>query len=286
MYTLSSILKTLAQKIDRFDAELLLAHTLKKPREFILTYPEYKISWWQKRKFFSTVKKRASGIPIAYITGHKEFFGLDFFVNKYTLVPRPDTETLVESILSVLKRKQENSEICILDIGTGSGCIPIALAKNTQTKNIQFFASDISKGALKTAKQNAQKHNVAISFFEGSLLTPFLKTSSLLSYSQILLVANLPYLTQEQFDEEISIQKEPHSALVAEDQGLALYKELLKQIQQLIQTKKIKIISFFEIDPTQTQTLSKFIQDHFKNAEIEVIQDLAKSDRIIKTIFY
>lgn len=278
--TINSLIKTASKKIDRFDTELLLCNILQKSREFLLTYPEYNISWWQKQKFFWAVKKRARGIPLAYITGHKEFFGLNFFVNKYTLVPRPDTEILVESVLSSLSNT--NEKLTLIDIGTGSGCIPIALSKNIKNKNTKIFATDISKSAIKAARKNAEKHNANITFLQGSLFTPFLKNPSLISDTQILLTANLPYLTQEQFDAEFSIKHEPHSALVADDQGLALYKKLIHQIKDFSYNKKTTFTYFFEIDPSQSKALSEYILQIFENAKIEIIKDLAGSDRVVK----
>lgn len=270
--TIFSLLKTAIQKIDRFEAELLLAHTLKKNREFVVTYPEYKISFSQKYKFLSLVKKRASGIPLAYLTGHKEFFGLDFVVNKHTLVPRPDTEILVENVLKNIKNNPAN---ILIDIGTGSGCIPISIAKNT-AQNIQVFATDISKHALTIAKQNAEHHHVHIQFLQGNLLEKIAQKN--IPLKNIILTANLPYLTEEQFNAEKSIQQEPHSALVADDAGLALYKELLTQIQQ----NNVTGIFFFEIDPSQSQTLSPYIAKIFPNSKIEVIKDLCGRDRMIQ----
>ncbi len=270
--TIFSLLKIAIQKIDRFDAELLLAFVLKQSREYIVTYPEKKVSFFQKYRFLSLIKKRNSGIPLAYLTGHKDFFGLDFLVNKHTLVPRPDTEILVEKVLEELKN---NPAHIFIDIGTGSGCIPISVAKNTN-QNIQFLATDISKPALKIAKQNAEHHHVQIQFLQGYLLEAIFQKD--IPLQNIILSANLPYLTQEQFDEEKSIQQEPHSALVADDAGLALYKELLTHIQQ----NNVTGTFFFEIDPSQSQILSEYITKIFPNSKIQVIKDLCERDRMIQ----
>ncbi len=277
--TIATLLTIAITKIDRFDAELLLAYILQKPREFIVTYPEYKLSFFQKYKFLRLVKKRASGLPLAYLNGHKNFFGLNFFVNKYTLVPRPDTEILVEEVLKELKSVTPSTdEITIIDIGTGSGCIPISIAKNTPQKNIQIFATDISHQALKVAQQNSKYHKVQIHFLQGSLLEEKIKKNIPFQNTKILLTANLPYLTQEQFNTERSIQQEPYTALVADDQGLALYKKLLKQIKQYTISGTI----FFEIDPSQSLTLSEEIKKLFQTAKMEIIKDLCGRDRIIK----
>jgi release factor glutamine methyltransferase len=270
--TILSLLKIAITKIERFDAELLLAYTLKTSREYIVTYPEKKVSFFQKYRFLSLVKKRASRIPLAYLTGQKNFFGLDFLVNKYTLVPRPDTEILVEKVLEELKN---TSAKILIDIGTGSGCIPISIAKNTN-QNIQFFATDISSSALKVAQKNTEHHNVNVQFLKGNLLEAILQKN--ISLQNIILTANLPYLTQKQFDEEKSIQKEPHSALVADDAGLALYKELLTQMQQ----HNVTGTFFFEIDPSQSHALSEYITKIFPNTKIQIIKDLCGRERVVQ----
>ncbi len=270
--TISTLLKTAITKIDRFDAELLLAFVLKQSREHIVTYPEKKVSFFQKYNFFSLVKKRASGIPLAYLTGHKNFFGLDFFVNKYTLTPRPDTEILVEEVLKEIKNTSKN---ILIDIGTGSGCIPISIAKHIP-QNIQIFATDISSSVLKVAKKNAERHNVNIQFLKGTLLEAILQNN--IPLQNIILTANLPYLTQKQFDDEKSIQQEPHSALVAADAGLALYKQLLTQIQQNNSTGTF----FFEIDPSQSHPLSEYITKLFPNSKTHIIKDLCERERVIQ----
>ncbi|HBB37975.1 MAG TPA: peptide chain release factor N(5)-glutamine methyltransferase [Candidatus Magasanikbacteria bacterium] len=278
--TISYLLQVASTLIDRLDAELLLAHVLDKPREFLIAHDDEKIgivATWQFRKL---VKKRKNGIPLAYLTGHKEFFGLDFFVNKHTLVPRPDTELMVEEVLQEIK-KTRNQEITLIDIGTGSGCIPIAIATSIkQYNNITIFAADISKKALKIAKKNANKHNIDITFKHGNLLAPLHSTFCIL-HSEIIITANLPYLTQTQFDEEPSIQHEPHSALVADKQGLALYEELLEQIK----TYHLTPITYLEIDPTQTSQISAIITRIFPHATIEIKKDLSGKDRVVTIIF-
>ncbi len=274
--------------LDLFDIQILLAHVLKKPREWVVSHPEFTLPWLANFKLQRLFRLRAKGVPIAYLTGHKEFFGFNFLVNKHTLVPRPDTEILVENVISVIapgrvgREHTEAKQSLLIDIGTGSGCIPIAIQKTLQQKNpsyqLETIATDISKKALEVAKKNAQIHKTNITFLQGNLLEPIINKKIDLSNKQILLTANLPYLTQEQFDTEASIQKEPHSALVAEDNGLALYKRLLSQIQET----HIPLTAWFEIDPSQTTPLSKYIQDVFPHAKIQILKDLCDKDRVIQ----
>lgn len=276
---LQLISKAIAQgSVDRFDTELLLAHTLKKSREFVVAHHDFFVPWIKRFRFQRLVAKRSHGVPIAYLTGHKEFFGLDFLVNKHTLVPRPDTEILVEAVLKEIKNIPAG---ILIDIGTGTGCIPIAILKNTNQKNIQTFATDISQKALTVARKNARRQAVPIHFLSGNLLTPLFKNILSFENTHCILTANLPYITQEQFDTEPSIQHEPYLALVAPDHGLALYKELLTQIHQMPIDSLLSVTCFFEIDPSQSTLLSKEIQKIFPQSQIHIQKDLSKRDRII-----
>ncbi len=279
MTTIKNLLIVGTKKIDRLDAELILAHVLKKKREFVITHPEFLVPCFPKFRFQNSVSKRTKGIPLAYLTGHKEFFGLDFLVNKHTLIPRPETEVLIEEALKEIKKNTT-----IIDVGTGSGCIPISIIKSLKA-NSTTYATDISAKALRMARKNAAKHAVEIKFFKGNLLEPIIKNYDLLTIgSELIITANLPYLTQKQFDEEVSIQHEPHSALVAEDNGLALYKNLLNQIQFLISNFQFRISAFFEIDPSQSLPLSKHVHNLFPNPEIKIIKDGMGNDRVIHII--
>ena len=285
--TIKQLLKS-SNKIDPLDAELLLAHTLGKPREFVLAHLDETIYNIHIIKYKILIKKRVKGIPLAYLTGHKEFFGLDFFVNKNVLIPRPDTEVLVEEAVHEIKRlsAQDGSasgvkdyEITLVDIGTGSGCIPISILKTSKHQNIKTFAIDISKQALRVAKKNAKKHGVEIKFLHGNLLSPFInlipkppKTYNLV------ITANLPYLTNKQFADEPSIHHEPKLALIAKDQGLALYEELLEQLANL---STYKLACFFEIDPDQSKPVTKLIKKHLPEAKVEIKKDLAGLDRVV-----
>ena len=269
----------------------MLAHVLGKSREWVLSHPEKTVNKIQILKYKYLIKKRARGIPLAYLTKHKEFFGLDFFVNKNVLIPRPDTETLVTLALEHLSTKAQD-KITLIDVGTGSGCIPISIIKTLKHsaqggsalggKNIKTFAIDISRRALRVAKINAKKHAVKINFLHGNLLSPFINLIPKLPKTyNLVITANLPYITKEQFAAEPSIHHEPRLALVAEESGLALYHKLLKQISLLVTSYKLQVTSFFEIDPSQSQSITKLIKSILPTAEIEIKKDLAGLDRIV-----
>jgi release factor glutamine methyltransferase len=264
--------------LNTLDLTILLSHTIKKTREFIFAHPEYVLSIYQRIRFWYYLKKYKQGIPIAYITGHKEFFGLDFFVNKHTLIPRPDTELMVEEAC-----KQITNNTLLIDIGTGSGCIPIATTK-TAAKKIKVIATDISAQALKIAKKNARHHNVNIQFLQGDLLgpvVPYIQQYTLYNpHCTTILTANLPYLTEEQFKKELSIQHEPYRALVASNEGLGLYETLLQQIKTLYDLQ-LTIHVFFEIDPSQTKKINSLIKKYLPTAATKIKKDLAGRDRLV-----
>ncbi|HCW74922.1 MAG TPA: peptide chain release factor N(5)-glutamine methyltransferase, partial [Candidatus Marinimicrobia bacterium] len=166
--------KLTAKKINlpHLEAEILLSEILKKPREFILAHGERALTKPQITDYKLLIKKRLKGMPIAYITGEKEFYGLKFKVNKNVLIPRPETELMVEE---ALKLTADGTPAAIIDVGTGSGCVIITLAK--QIANCEFLATDISAKALAVAGQNAKLHGVAkkIKFLKGDLLEPIAK---------------------------------------------------------------------------------------------------------------
>lgn len=287
MKTIKQLLNWAIKQIDLLDAQLLLSHTLDKSREFIIAHPEKKVSKFSIFNFQRLVKKRKKGIPIAYLTGHKEFFGFDFIVNKNVLIPRPETELVVELATKEIKSivQSPKSKVYLIDIGTGSGCIPISILKTLQLYNsttLTTFATDISKKALRVARQNARKHSANITFLQGNLLEPLLKRSLFTDHCSLIITANLPYLTQEEFKHEPSIGREPKKALIAKKQGLALYKELLRQIKKLLQLYNFTTLTtFFEINPHQTTAMQSLIKTHFQGANIEIKKDLSGLDRIV-----
>lgn len=296
MKTIQELLSS-AKDMARIDAEILIAHVIKKSREFVVAHSETNIEHDDVEKIQELFKRRAAGEPLAYLTGHKEFYGLDFEVNKHTLIPRPETEQMVKLALDKIR----DGKTFVIDVGTGSGCIPISIGKEMRNKKsarnathsvaggLEIVASDVSRGALEVAQRNAQKYNVNITFLHGNLLDPIPFED--LNVENVIVTANLPYLTEDQFKDEPTIQHEPKSALVAEDNGLALYKELLEQIKTLISPRpelrtkadfQFPISLFMEIDPTQSQPLSTYIKTLFPNPIINIHKDFAGHDRIVE----
>lgn len=268
-----------------FEAELLLAFALKKEREFLLAYPEKQISASVLTKYKKFINARARNTPFAYLCGYKYFYGLKFIVNKNVLVPRPETEMLVEE---VLHRTGGMQPAIIIDIGTGSGCIPIAIAKELGLKASSscFFAGDISATALAIAKKNARCHDVAaaIKFYKGDLLEPFLKLLNkpqiIEHYAQIFITANLPYLAPRQIKASPTIQKEPWLALAAGKDGLKYYRKLFKQIRALAFPLP-EITLLIEIDHTQKNSLQKLLKQIFPQADFAIKKDLGGHYRLV-----
>ncbi|MFA5061787.1 MAG: peptide chain release factor N(5)-glutamine methyltransferase [Patescibacteria group bacterium] len=257
---------------DNLDLDLLRAHSTLKNREFLYTHPEYKPNFWQRLKFRYFLFKYHRGYAVATITKHKEFFGLDFYVDKNVLIPRPETELLVENAIDKCRK---NPGAVLIDVGTGSGCIPISILKSIAPANTKVYAIDISKSALRVAKINAIQHGVKINFMHSDLL------KSLPDFDQshrLIITANLPYLTREQFNREPSIKKEPKIALIADNtNGLAIYENLLRQIRQL----KNHITVFLEIDPAQADKIPELIKKYLPQAEFEIKKDLSGLDRTV-----
>ena len=309
---MNSIQQILSQtKIDPKEAEILLAHVIKKPREFVLAHPEFKIDDLRFKIIKKLISKRAKGEPIAYLIGHKEFFGLDFVVNKNVLIPRPDTEIMVEEVIKKfqisLPRRQAGDfrfqNAILIDVGTGSGCIPISILKNLSYNpspyegearrgfRLQTFAIDISKKALQIARLNAKKNKVKIKFLHGDLLEPISDLRFQIS-DLIIITANLPYLTTKQYHNSLSIKHEPKNALVAGKDGLRYYKKLLTQTRHLFLNLKSpacrrgrEIYIFLEIDPSQTKSITLLIKKILPNTNVQIIKDLAGLDRIVKVCY-
>jgi release factor glutamine methyltransferase len=214
--------------------------------------------------------------PIQYILGETEFFGLPFKVNQHVLIPRPETEELVSLVVQSLKFKVESSHtINILDIGTGSGCIAITLAKNL--KNVTVYALDVSNEALKVARQNAELNQVEIKFIEADIL----KTDGVSDLKFDVIVSNPPYVReQEKLQMKPNVlNNEPHLALFVDDENpLQFYKAITNFA---VNNLKENGMLFFEINEYLGDEMMQLLKaHHFKNIELK--QDIFKKDRMIK----
>lgn len=237
------------------DAEVLLAYVLKKDRAFILSHGEKQLTPSQITKFKRLVTLRAQHYPLAYLVGKKEFYGLNFFVTPVVLVPRPESEQLVDlAIFSYNK----NPDSTIIDLGTGSGCLIISLLTqiNRKLKQPKAIAIDLSTSALNIAKRNSKQNHISnIRFIQSDLLSIFLKKPTLISKSiNILILANLPYVPLKIIKKESSIFREPQLALAGGNDGLDVYRRLAEQVYKLQKQINVTMTILCEINPEQKKS--------------------------------
>ena len=258
---------------------LLLENKLNLQRIDTVLKPDFIIDDTILSELKSTVKRLQKEEPIQYILGETEFYGLPFIVNKNTLIPRPETEELVEWILLEIAKIQGciTPTLSVLDIGTGTGCIPISLAKNLT--DVKITAIDISSEALKVAKQNATLNNVEITFLEMDIL----KTHQLEKQYDII-VSNPPYVRELEKAEIKNnvLQNEPHLALFVEDHTPLIFYAKIADLAKQCLTKEG--ILFFEINQyLGKETIEMLEQKGFKNIALK--KDVFGNDRMIQASY-
>lgn len=254
------------------EAELLLAHLLNQPRTYLWAHPEATLTPQQAADYVACVRRRAAGEPLPYITGQIEFFGLIFGVTPDVLIPRSETEILVEVALDWVKA---HPDAVAVDVGTGSGCIAVALAVGAPS--LRLYATDISPAALRVACANAERHNVAerITFLEGDLLAP-------LPEAVDLIVSNPPYVTEEEWDAlPLSVRQEPRTALLSGADGLDAIRRLLQQAQTRLRSGGLMLV---EIGERQGKAAQALAQAAFPKADVAILPDLAGKDRVLKIV--
>ncbi len=262
---------------------LLSQHILEMRRIDVSLNHDIKISKNDEEAFQNSIDKLKKQEPIQYIIGETEFYGLPFKVNDSVLIPRPETEELVDWIIS--KFRIQNSEFRILDIGTGSGCIAIALASNLP--NVKILALDISKKALQIAKFNAELNNVNVEFIEANILKwqqeTGIKNLELEDLKLDVIVSNPPYvraLEKEKMSTNV-LNHEPHLALFVEDNNpLLFYREIIHLARKVLR-KKGEL--FFEINEYLGKELVRLLNDE-GFVDVVLKTDIFGKDRMIKGI--
>ncbi len=215
------------------------------------------------------IKRLEQGEPVQYIVGDVDFYGNIIKVNKNVLIPRPETEELVEKTNKLIKEVFQNKELKILDIGTGSGCISISLKKLIPESNVT--ACDISEKALEVASANAISNNTPIEFIKSDIF-------SNINDKYDCIISNPPYIRYDEEIMDIVKNNEPHEALYAPDNGLYFYKEILKKAKQYLNNR---FIIAFEIGELQGNEIVSIAKEYFKECQIYKEKDLRNFDRFI-----
>jgi release factor glutamine methyltransferase len=253
----------------QIDSRVLLAHILNKPQSWLLAHPELNLTQEQIKLLDANLDQLKVGIPLPYVIGEWEFFGLKFNITPDTLIPRPETEMIVETALEWLKKNPKRSEA--LDIGTGTGCIPISIAVNVPI--INFTAVDISTEALNTAKSNAVIHdmNDRISFVLSDLFEN-------IDGKFDLICSNPPYIPTDTLQNLEVFEKEPTLALDGGDDGLTIIRKILAEAAEHLLPGGMILI---EIEARQGDAVNKIASENFPSADNIVKKDLAGHDRLL-----
>lgn len=277
---------SLCSDLPRLDREVLLSHLLEKERSFLLAHDEIMLSVEQSKRYQTFLARAGKDEPIAYIIGEKEFYGRTFFVGPGVLIPRPESEIIVEHALeNISSNIDAKKKHAVLDVGTGSGAIIVSTylsLKPAHRKKIDWYALEKESVALRYARKNAKEHSVeqSIHFKKSDLLDTIEKKLS--SYDEIFVIANLPYLSTSLYQSTATnVRKyEPKSALVSGADGLLHYKRLIRQLLHL-RKHGTKIHFFFEISPEQAQPFSQWLLSKTISETLKIIPDLAGKNRII-----
>ena len=253
-------------------ARLIMQYVLNKPREYLLIYDKELVMLRQEVNYFKAIKKLCQGIPIQHITHRQEFMKMTFYVDENVLIPRQDTEILVEEVIKISKKTNSKK---ILDLCTGSGAIAISLAKYIE--NSQITAVDISNKALNIAKINSKNNNVEdqITFIESDLF------KNLPKEKYDIIVSNPPYIKKDiikKLDKEV--QREPKIALDGGYDGLDFYRKIISQADEYL---KFHGYLCFEIGYDQKEEVEEIIKEQGKYIETYCKKDLCDNDRVIVT---
>lgn len=256
------------------EAEILLMHVLGIDRARLYASLGQELVRSDVAVLKQLVNRRVSKEPVAYITGHREFFGYDFHVAPGVLIPRPESELLVEETLAFVRDRFPQGDAVIADIGTGSGAIAVSLA--LRLPNARVLATDISHRALEIAGGNCVKHGVGerVHLLEGDLLSP-------LAESVDVIVANLPYVTDGELgglSDEIAMH-EPSEALAGGTDGLNVVRRLLRVVGDRLRPHGVILL---EIAPSQADTAASLAGSAFPQAVVELRRDLGGQERVLK----
>jgi len=221
------------------------------------------------KKFKDAVILLKQGQPLQYVLSNAPFYGYEFYVNKSVLIPRFDTEILVDKANELIKKNYGNNPIKVLDLCTGSGCIGITL--KLLNDNLEVTLSDISKDALEVALINKNKYNLDIKLIESNLFEK-------INDKYDIITCNPPYIAKEEEIMDLVKNNEPHLALYANDNGLFFYKEIFNKIKSYLNDK---FILFFELNSDKANEIKDIALNYFNEEDISIIKDLGNRDRVL-----
>ncbi|MFD2707066.1 peptide chain release factor N(5)-glutamine methyltransferase [Salibacterium lacus] len=223
--------------------------------------------------FWRDVTQHAEGVPVQHLTGYEEFYGRRFHVNEHVLIPRPETEELVDGVLRWI-RHQRITSLQVADIGTGSGVIAITLA--LEAPDVQVRAVELDKKALETAQKNAADLGASVEFMEGSLMDPLLEGET--KYDVI--VSNPPYIPKQEWEalDPLVRDHDPKLALVGEEDGLVCYRKMAVHLPALLQSRGL---AAFEIGDRQGEDVTRILQKELPLADIELRHDMNDKPRMV-----
>ena len=253
------------------DADVLLAHVLDISKEALVAHPGIALSAVESERYDRLIDRRAQGVPVAYLRGFKEFYGLRFIVDDRVLVPRPETEVLVDAV----RAHAHGRALTVVDLGTGSGAIAVALS--VTEPGLRIIAVDVSTDALAVARANAAANGVSVEFRTGDLLAPIMEPVDVVA-------ANLPYLRDDELadlaGDRASLAHEPRLATVAGPDGLELVRRAIADLPRVLAPGGA---AFFECDPPQIAAVSDLLAPL---GTVDVLRDLAGLDRVVRLRWY
>ena len=252
----------------KLKARLLLQYILKKPRQYLIVYDNKEIDKKEQWEYFVNIEKLTNGVPLQHITHTQEFMKMDFFVNENVLIPRPDTEILVEEVIKIANKMKQPK---ILDLCTGSGAIAISIAKNVPDSEV--YAIDISPKALDVAQRNAKELGANVKFIKSNLFSKMDKTKF------DIIVSNPPYIKKDVIkDLSEEVKKEPELALDGGLDGLDFYRKITSQA---IDYLKLGSYLCYEIGYDQKDEVIDIINKQEQYSNIYCKKDLGGNDRVI-----
>lgn len=267
----------------KLDSEVLLGHVLSSTRAQLYAYPERLLTADERTRFERMVVRRFHHEPVAYLVGEKAFYGLDFFVDRRVLIPRPETELLVDMVLDVALQydpapsnghKQHPPRLVLADVGAGSGVVSIAALANAP--GLYSYALDISPDALEVARANARRHALAerIHFLQSDLLADLPEPADIIA-------ANLPYVALDEWDTLAPgiVNYEPEQALLGGVDGLDLIRRLLEQAPTHLRAGGVILL---EVGASEGNAVAEIGRRQFPDALIEVLTDYAFRERIVR----